>query len=265
MIGYYNRRLLPRFNRPPGKQRHKALASRASKNPEEFLLRAGYVRCSVCGWAMGARTDPRHDTFCYRCRNHGSIVSKALDSVIWHKVEELADHVTLIEQAIRLATHDKKLERDASAIDASMVRWQTSANNYLEDLKDPKLTGDSRAGIRSLMNDANIMVRKARRREGAKAQIKAGLIDREREQATCEEILAWCKEVKEARCELSYQRTRDFLEMLGVVVTIYYGKNNHEGSTYDMRVRLPALQELIRLPDSELVTPTLSNSSVGVK
>jgi site-specific DNA recombinase len=238
---------------------NKTHASRASKNPEEFLLRAGYIRCSVCGWSMGAGTDPRRDTFCYRCRQHGSIVSKPLDEVIWRKVEELADHVTLIEQAIQLATQDKKLERDGKAIDASIERWKASAANYLEDLKDNSLTGDSRAAIRKLMDDANVMVRKL---EGEKAQITDGLIDRERESAVYQEILAWCKEVGEARGELSYQRKRDFLEMLGVVVTIHYGKTNHDGSTYDMRVRLPALQALIRLPsaeDEELVTPTLAS------
>jgi hypothetical protein len=132
-------------------------------------------------------------------------------------------------------------------------------------LKDSSLTGDSRAVNRRLMNDANVMVRKP---ETEKAQIAAGLIDREREQATYREILAPCNEVKEARGELSYQSKRDFLEMLDVVVTIHYNNINREGSTYGMRVRLPALQALIHLPGQEcdeLVTPTSSNSSVGVK
>jgi site-specific DNA recombinase len=227
---------------------NKIKATRSSKHPEEFLLRAGYVRCSRCGWSMGAKTDAKHDTYIYRCRQHGSIVSKQLDAVIWQKVEELADHVTLIEQAIALATQDKKLEQDGKAIDASIERWQKSAANYLEDLKDPNLTGDSRAGIRNLLNEANQMVKKL---QGEKAQIQAGLLDRAREQAAYQEILAWCKEVKEARGELSYQRKRDFLDMLGVVVTIIYPTRPNEGSTYDMRVRLPALQALIRLPEPE--------------
>jgi site-specific DNA recombinase len=227
---------------------NKASASRASKNPEEFLLRAGFVRCSKCGWAMGAKTDSVRQVYMYRCRQHGSIVSKALDEVIWSKVEALADHVMLIEQAIALATQDKKLARDARAIDASVERYQKSANNYLEDLKDPSLTGDSRAGIRNLLNEANQMVRKL---QGEKSQIQAGLLDREREQAAYNEILAWCYEVKEARGELSYTRKRDFLDMLGVVVRVIYPTRPNQGATYDMRVRLPALQALIRLPEPE--------------
>jgi site-specific DNA recombinase len=227
---------------------NKASASRASKNPEEFLLRAGYVKCSKCGWGMGAKTDKRHDTYIYRCRQHGSIISKALDTVIWSKVEELADHFTLIEEAIALATQDKKLERDGKAIDASIGRWQKTADNYLKDLQDPELTGDGSAVIRRQMNDALVMVKKL---QGEKAQIQAGLLDREREQAAWQEILAWCKEVKEARGELSYTRKRDFLDMLGVVVTVIYPTRPNQGATYDMRVRLPALQALIKLPQPE--------------
>lgn len=47
---------------------NKAAASRSSKNPEEFLLRAGYVRCSICGYSMGAKTDTRYGAHIYRCQ-----------------------------------------------------------------------------------------------------------------------------------------------------------------------------------------------------
>ncbi len=246
---------------------NKAQASRASKTPEEFLLRVGYVRCSICDWAMGARTDPRYKHFAYRCRKHGSIVSKPLDAAIWQKIEELADHVMLIEEAIKLASSDTKLERDAAAINASITRWKQTAANYLKDLEDPNLIGESRAAIRMLMNDANIMVRKL---EGEKALIAEGLIDKQREQAAYQEILEWCREVKEARGQLSYQRKRDFLELLGVVVTIHYDKEkgNQGQPTYDMRVRLPALQEIISLPKTEesvLAAHTQSCSSEGAR
>ncbi len=227
---------------------NKAQASRSSKFPEEFLLRAGYVRCSICGWSMGARTDSRYGTYIYRCRQHGSIVSKMLDEEIWQKIEQLSDHVTLIEEAIRLASNDTKLLHDAAAIDSSFVRWQATVANYLGDLQDSTLTGDSRAAIRKLMNDASIMVSKL---EGERAQLTAGMINKDREQEIYAEILTWCKEVKTSRDALSYQRKRDFLEMLGVIVTIHYQKEkgNQCRPTYKLRVRLPALQALLATTD----------------
>ncbi len=236
---------------------NKAQASRSSKQPEEFLLRAGYVRCSMCGWSMGARTDVRYSKYIYRCRAHGSIVSKPLDADIWGKVEQLAEHVALIEQAIQLASNDTKLQRDLSALDNSIDVWQKTADNYLEDLQDSSLRDKSRAAIRKQMNDAHSMVEKL---ESDRAQLAAGLLDHEREQAVYAEILEWCREVKEARGELSYQRKRDFIELLGLEVTIYYEKEkgNQGRPYYDMHVRLPALQELLATPDtnSKLVTPT---------
>jgi len=226
---------------------NKLHASRSSRQPEEFLLRAGYIRCSLCGWGMGAKIDTRYNSLIYRCRQHGSIISKPLDAAIWAQIVVLADHVTLMEEAIELAKNDNKLKNDMAAIDASIARYEKQAENFFKDLQDPELTGDSRSVIRRQWNESLAMVR---RLHGEKAQLQAGMVDKEREEAAYQEILDWCREVKEARNELSYQRKRDFLDMLGAVVTIIYDKEkgNQGRPKYDMRVRLPALQELIRLP-----------------
>lgn len=92
------------------------------------------------------------------------------------------------------------MQRDVAALDISIARWQQTAANYLEDLQNSTLTGDSHAGIRKLMNDAHIMVKKL---EGERAQLAADLVDKERTEAAYQEILEWCREVKEARGELS--------------------------------------------------------------
>lgn len=227
-------------------ERNKTMATRSNKNPEEFLLRAGYVRCSVCGWAMGAKSNVKYSHNVYRCRQHGSIVSKPLDDAIWKRIEQLADHAALIEEAIKYAQADDRLQRDAAALDSSIAKWKQTAATYLEDLQDSSLTGESRAGIRKMMNDANIMVKKL---EEERTQLNVGLIDKARTEAAYQEILEWCKEAKEARGELSYQRKRDFIDMLGVVVTIIYQKEkgNQGRPTYDMHVRLPALQAILNM------------------
>jgi hypothetical protein len=100
--------------------------------------------------------------------------------------QRLADHVALIEEAIGLASNDDKLRHDVAALDASISRWQRTAANYLKDLTDPDLTGESRDGIRKLMNDANIMVR---RLEAERAQLAAGVVDKAREEEAYQEIL----------------------------------------------------------------------------
>jgi len=240
---------------------NKAQAIRSSKRPEDFLLRAGYVRCAVCHRGMRGLYDARRNTFAYRCNNgHGFLPSKPLDDAIWECIERMADHVVLIEEAIALATNDNRLERNVRAIENSIATWQASADNYLDDLKDATLTGKSRTAIRKLLDDANKMVLEL---EAEKAQIAGGLIDKERERAAYQDILAWCNRVKTARDELTYQQKRDFMTMLGIQVIVRCEKPYNEKSVYDMRVALPALQEIIRLPDEDggLATSTRARKS----
>jgi site-specific DNA recombinase len=240
---------------------NKAQAIRSSKHPEDFLLRAGYIRCAVCHRGMRGTTDHRRGTQAYRCDSkHGFIPSKALDAAIWERIEYMAQHVKLIEQAIALATSDTRLERNVTAIEHSIITWQTTADNYLDDLKDNSLTGNSRAAIRKLMDDANRMVSQL---EGEKAQIAGGLVNKERERLAYQDILAWCNKVKTAREELTYQQKRDFMTMLGIEVTVRCEKPYNQKSVYDMHVALPALQEIIDLPDEDgtLVTSTRVHKS----
>ena len=68
--------------------------------------------------------------------------------------------MTLIEKAFELSTSTNMTEKDAKAIEASINTWKTRASNYLTDLDDPNLVGDSRIAIRNSLNNANFMVNK---------------------------------------------------------------------------------------------------------
>lgn len=261
-------------------ERNKEESSRKSANPEEFLLRAGYLRCGICGRKMHTRTDnekkyrsmrprkvrlgkdglliPVADSergvsllrLLYRCKgedNYGNeictgqeLLAKEVDAWVWNELQKLADHVDLIKKAIELATNSNAIQADAKAIDMSLATWEQKAKNYLEDLEDPTLRGDSRASIRQALNTANEHIEKLKEE---RAQVLLGMIDQERERAAYQDILAWCQTVKESRGELSYQRKRDFLHLLGVVVI---AKKDETGNL-DIRleIELPEIKELI--------------------
>jgi site-specific DNA recombinase len=241
---------------------NKADAIRASKEPEEYLLRAGFVKCAYCNKFMGAVKHRKHYT--YRCIHgeggHGNtILAKKLDALIWQWLQQLADHVSIIEQAIALATNSDTLEQDTKAIEQSIKTWQTKAANYLADLDDNNLIDDSRTAIRNEMNNANRMVVQLRKE---REQLTAGMIDREKEQAAYQDILNWCKKVKESREELSYQRKRDFLRMLGVVVVIENVKPFYEHTIYHVEIALPKIQELIS-PQAWVNSDASSGDGVG--
>ena len=227
------------------RETNKAEAIRASKEPLEYLLRAGFVKCAYCNKAMAA---VRHrKKYTYRCvHNEGGhtnvILAKTLDTLIWQWLQQLADHVSIIEQAIALATNSSTLQQDVAAIEQSIITWQTKAANYLADLDDNNLIGDTRAAVRDALNNANKMVLQLKME---REQLKAGMIDREKEQAAYQDILNWCKKVKESREELSYQRKRDFLRMLGVVVVIENKKPFYEHTVYHVEIALPTIQDLV--------------------
>ena len=102
------------------------------------------------------------------------------------------------------------------------------------------MRGDSRASIRQSLNAANQRIEQL---EAERSQVLLGMIDREREKAAYKEILAWCKTVKEAREELTYQQKRDFLHVLGVIVIA----KKDEAANLNLRIEieLPEIKELI--------------------
>jgi site-specific DNA recombinase len=237
--------------------RTKDEAPRNNECPEEFLLRAGYIRCGLCGHLMRAHIDRRKrergdgsDYYAYRCTRtdwRGNVYckgqhvsSKAVDAWAEAQLVVIADHTALIAKAIELATSTQSFEANIKAIDASLKLWEQKAQNYLEDLEDPTLRGDSRAAIRQSLNVANEHIAQLKSEQ---AQVLLGMIDWERQKAAYADILAWCNRVKEARGELTYIQKRDFLHLLGMVV---YAKRG-EGDSVQCRleIELPEIQELL--------------------
>ena len=224
---------------------NRAEAVRASKQPEEYMLRAGFVRCGYCNKPMFAIKHRKN--LIYRCSHNtpdhtNVILSKLLDDLIWHWLRQLADHIDLIEKAVELATSTDTIQKDTQAIERSIENWKAKAQNYLTDLDDSSLIGDTRTAVRNALNTANKMVLML---EAEWAQILAGMIDKDREKEAYQDILKWCKKVKESREELTYQQKRDFLRMLGVVVVIENKKPYYENMLYHVEVALPAIQELM--------------------
>ncbi|MFL5693623.1 MAG: recombinase family protein [Ktedonobacteraceae bacterium] len=228
-----------------------ATASRNSKYPEMFLLRAGFARCAYCKQTMMAKHSISHgnDWFAYACPNRFgqctrfTVAADRLDAAVWETVEQLADHIALIEKSVRLAMENRSLDEDLRATDAALADWKAKVENYEGDLQDSSLRGTTRAGIRNLLNAAQTMVEELERQH---AELAVYAIDRDRVRAEYEEVLAWCRKVKGDREELTYQQKRDFLYMLGATVLVYK-QEGRRGSepTWDIRLALPTVQEII--------------------
>ena len=225
-------------------------ASRNSKYPEMFLLRAGFARCAYCQQTMMAQRiiSRGEEWFVYGCPNRSgkctrfTVPAAKLDTAVWEVVEQLADHIPLIEKSIRLAMENRSLDEDLRATEATLADWKAKVENYEGDLQDSTLRGDTRTGIRNLLNSAYAMVEDLQRQQ---AELLMHTIDRDKVHAEYEKVLAWCKQVRSEREELTYTQKRDFLYMLGATVLVY--KQEYQGTepVWDIRVALPKVQEII--------------------
>jgi DNA invertase Pin-like site-specific DNA recombinase len=225
-------------------------ASRNSKYPERFLLRAGFARCAYCKQTMMAKriTSRNEVWFAYSCPNRFGkctrfvVPAAKLDAAVWAVIEQLADHIAIIEQSIRLAMDNRSLDEDLRATEAALADWKAKVENYEGDLQDSTLRGSTRAGIRNLLDGANAMVEELGKQQ---AELMMHSIDRDKVHAEYEKVLAWCKQIKSERKELTYTQKRDFLYMLGATVLVYKQERPGVEPTWDIRVTLPTVQEII--------------------
>jgi hypothetical protein len=77
------------------------------------------------------------------------------------------------------------------------------------------------------------------------AELMIHAIDRDKVHAEYEKILDWCKQVKSDRKELTYTQKRNFLYMLGATVLVCQQEYRDAAPSWDIRVALPAVQEVI--------------------
>jgi DNA invertase Pin-like site-specific DNA recombinase len=224
---------------------NRAEATRQCKEPERYLLRAGYIKCDLCKRNMLVNASRSRNAPIYFCSDGGhsnTVNSLTIDTLVWGYMVRLADKIELIERAIQLATNNSASLREISAIENSIVNSQAKIVQYTDDLANPALKGTARDVILGLLSDEST---KLLVKQEEKALVEAGIIDLERLAAEADKILAWCRTVKEAREDLSYQRKRDFLRILGIKVFIDKSDKRSEDLLWRIEASLPEIQELI--------------------
>jgi hypothetical protein len=184
----------------------------------------------------------------YFCRNqycshkYRSTEATNLDTNIWKELEQMADYIPLMEQVVKLAMTNHTAADDLRATEDAIATWKAKAANFASDLEDVSLRGDTRAAIRSHLNDAYAMVE---RLEQDRADLLVYAIDIEKQRVEFDKILDWCRKVKGDREELTYTQKRDFLRILGARVLITRESGRGGAVMWDIRVSLPEVQEII--------------------
>lgn len=199
---------------------NRAEATRQCKEPERFLLRAGFIKCDICKRNMLVNASKSRSAPIYFCSDGGhsnTVNADTIGTLVWDYMVRLADEIELIERAIQLATNNEPSLREIAAIEHSIINSEAKIAQYTDDLKNAALKGTARDVILGLLSDESA---KLQTKQEEQSLVEAGIVDIDRLRAEADKILAWCKTVKEARQELSYQEKRDFLRILGIKVFI---------------------------------------------
>jgi hypothetical protein len=224
---------------------NRAESTRQSKEPERFLLRAGFVKCELCNCNMHVNASKSHKAPLYFCSDNGhsnTVNAKTIDTLVWDYMVRLADKVEPVERAIELATNNAASQREIAAIKRSIANSQEKIAQYTEDLANPSLKGTARSVILKLLSDESAHLDN---KQEEKNLIESGIVDMERLSVEAGKILDWCKTVKEARGELSYQEKRDFMRLLGIRVFIGKSDKRSQDLIWHIEADLPEIQELI--------------------
>src|SRR5947209_487849 len=224
---------------------NRAEAARQCKEPERFLLRAGYIKCEICKLTMHVNTSRSRPSPIYFCGDSGhnnTVNSGTIDALVWGYMVRLADEIELIERAIQLATNNNASLREIAAIEHSIANSHEKIGQYTEDLANPALKGTARDVILGLLSDESA---KLSTKQEEQSLVEAGIVDTDRLADEADKILAWCRTVKEARQDLSYQQKRDFMRILGIKVFIDKSDKRREDLLWRIEASLPEVQELI--------------------
>lgn len=226
-------------------------STRNAKDPEQFLLRAGYIKCTACGWNMTSHVRSDTNGLLYRCVKTSAkkvncpgqgVNASKLDALVWADMEKLAEEADIIERAV-LATMDSEvIEGEIETLANAIASTQELITQYQEDLRNPILRGNARNRVLADLSNEEENLASMQREL---LIIQAGAIDLERIKQENLKILAKCRQLKQAREAFSYKEKRDFLWMIGAVVYLPKTDRKHGDIQFEIRVKLPQVRAIL--------------------
>src|SRR6266849_659620 len=230
-------------------------ATRNNKNPQQALLRAGYIKCGYCGQnmqAMGRNREgfdrKRQKPYmkkCYYMCNRARIVPKTctgatitadvIDYVVWDYISSLLKDPSDIKQALELLKDKQEKEYDIAAIDRSIENNKREVVKLAKDIKG--LEGYSRDVLLAEMRELEENIKKL---EQEKAQATPNAAKLEKQKAEVNNFLQWTEEMKGRHHETTYDEKRIALRILGIKVYVYK-ECDKEHERYKIQVGLTQL------------------------
>lgn len=235
---------------------NKRLSPRNNSKPESALLRAGFVRCAYCNWALRVQFADDESKAKYACSYHhkGQCVGPAiqahiLDREVWGRVRELLRDPRIIEHEMTKHRDDGGLERDLSAVERLLMSIAGKQANIARTIS---VLDDDAAAAPLLVELKSLAARKTAA-EAEREDLKARIADAASDAARVRTLTEYCRTVGANLDTLNYDERRLALDALGVEVRLWkHGTTDEEGKPmrWDMKLN-PARQiAAILSPDS---------------
>lgn len=242
---------------------------RNNPDPELSLLRAGFIKCGLCGLSMSVHTKRVKDGVYlhYRCnvigradrKNHDNIeiALPKIDKIAWDYVCGVLREMEIIENAVNVALEMDMFSSPEKAAVKTIDDCKAMIEQYREDLKTTGLSKSARA---VLLEDLGKQTDLLEELEKELAAIQSGVIGHEKVMREYREFVAWCRVFRQrGQEEATYKEKRDALRFLGVKVYIY--KEGSEQGRQVIRLAPPELMRSLRLvPSNSNIAGTLSRS-----
>lgn len=212
---------------------NQSFSVRNNANPEATLLRAGFIRCGHCGWALRVNAPTTTNTRRYVCNTyrHGrcpnpSIAVSVVDGPVWEQVSALLRDPEVIERELAKLRDDGDLERrlaEAQTRLTTISKKQTYIAAKVIELDDDDAAAPFMEQLKTLSAQKKATEHE---RDDLQQRIGDAAADRERVRSIAE----WCATVAERVEGMSYDEKRLALDALGVQVHVYReGAVNEQG------------------------------------
>ncbi len=210
-------------------------AARRNKEPEQTLLRAGYIRCGYCGRAMTVvrhvtqLSGKKYPTPYYRCgaintpASHKcqtpSIISvQKIDIAAWEFVRDILNEINGLKDILQ--NSPSLVINDLESLNKMIKNTEAEQERVIADIHG--LSGRARELMIAELNKLEDDLQKLRsERDSTLPHANRA----ERTQAEVDEFFKWCEkwceQLKGKHEEATYEEKRRALRMLGIHVTVY--------------------------------------------
>ncbi|MFI5383920.1 MAG: recombinase family protein [Methanosarcina thermophila] len=229
---------------------NKLEAARHNPNPEETLLRCGFIRCGYCGNLLSVQRNESRGVLNYFCKGSHRVVKvckgtkikvSTTDDAVWAFVGETIQELELVQKALQYWRRKDPTVFELKPIETSIKKIKGTQEALTADLRvvdedgQPKLKGRSRD---LHLNDLAKLEENLQNLEEERQKVLEDRVTFNEVQEEVDNFLEWCLTAKESYPNASYKDKRRALKILGIIVMVYRS-DDEEHERYQINIRVP--------------------------